>query len=199
MKRDSTETRALILESALKEISRKGFSDATIRQIAQNAKVTALTIFRHFSDKENLFASVIKTYSHVTVDEEAIKEKLTYYDIQMDLDTLSQEYFKIIFDHLDILRIFINEGYNNPMVQKDAWFISPVLQLHFKNCLKDMNLGNGNRDEIAEMFIGHVTRRVLEYNTHDSIWNYSLEIADDFRDNMKSQLDWIKKTLEKTH
>ena len=195
MKRDPLETRSMILGSALREISRKGFSDATIRQIAQNGKVTSLTIFRHFTDKENLFASVIKEYSHMNIDGDRINGILSYSNVQEDLDKLSQEYFKTIFGHLDILRIFINEGYNNPMIQKDAWFISPVLQNHFKLYLDRMGLGDGNRNEIAEMFIGHITRRVLEYNTHDSIWTYSQELAKDFREKIKSQLIWIEKTL----
>lgn len=194
MKKDTTETRESILNSALKEISRKGFSDATIRQIAQNAKVTALTIFRHFSDKENLFLSVINAYKEVTFDEDLFRG-LTYSNVNADLQLLAHEYFKVIFDNLDILRIFISEGHNNPNVKEDAWFISPTLQNHFKAYLKAMNLGDENMETVAEMFIGHITRRVLEYNTHDSIWAYSDEIADDFMLKIKDQLHWIETVL----
>jgi len=195
MKRDPSETRATILGSALKEISRKGYPDATIRQIAQNAKVTALTVFRHFSDKEHLFSAMVEEFSRIRINEDAIASRLSYTDVQSDLDTLSREYFRIIFANLDILRVFINEGYNNPMVQKHAWYISPVLQQHFKTYLERTGLGKNNRDEIAEMFIAHITRRVLEYNTHDSIWDYTDEVAEDFNHKVKSQLLWLEQTL----
>ncbi|PKM85510.1 MAG: hypothetical protein CVU86_01545 [Firmicutes bacterium HGW-Firmicutes-11] len=195
MKRDPSETRATILGSALKEISRKGYPDATIRQIAQNAKVTALTVFRHFSDKEHLFSAMVVEFSRIRINEDEIASRLSYTDVQSDLDTLSREYFRIIFANLDILRVFINEGYNNPMVQKHAWYISPVLQQHFKTYLERTGLGKNNRDEIAEMFIAHITRRVLEYNTHDSIWDYTDEVAEDFNHKVKSQLLWLEQTL----
>ena len=196
MKRDPSETRATILQSALKEISRKGYPDATIRQIAQNAKVTALTVFRHFSDKEHLFAAMVEEFHRIWIDEEAIASQLSYSDVRSDLDTLSRAYFRIVFANLDILRIFINEAYNNPMVQKHAWYISPVLRQHFKTYLERTGLGESNRDQIAEMFLAHITRRVLEYNTHDSIWDYSDEIAEDFNSKVKSQLLWLEQTLQ---
>ena len=195
MKRDPSETRAKILQSALREISRKGYSDATVRQIAQNAKVTALTVFRHFSDKEHLFSAMVEEFSHIRIDEETIAATLSYSDVQKDLDTLSREYFRIVFANLDILRVFINEAYNNPMVQKYAWYISPVLRQHFKTYLDKADLGGENREQIAEMFLAHITRRVLEYNTHDSIWDYSDEVAEDFNSKVKSQLLWLEQTL----
>lgn len=196
MKRDPQETRALILKSALKEISRKGFADATIRQIASNAKVTALTVFRHFSDKDNLFACIIKEYSKMEIDKDHINSLLTYDDLLKDLITLSQEYFKTLFNNLDILRIFINEAYNNKMVKKEAWFLSPVLKEHFKEYLNAAKLGGNDKDILCEMFVAHITRRVLEYNTHDSIWEYSDELLKDFSDRIKSQLIWFEQVLQ---
>ena len=130
MKRDPSETRSMILESALREISRKGFSDATIRQIAQNAKVTALTIFRHFTDKENLFASVIKEYSHMNIDGDRINGILSYSNVQEDLDN----YFLYLRDIPSLL--LKNETV--PVVPYSMHDVAPFLSLQ-KPCLPWQN------------------------------------------------------------
>ena len=195
-KRDIAETRKLILQSALKQVSRKGFNDATIRQIAQDAKVTALTVFRHFQDKENLFLSVVKEYKDISINEELFKD-LSYKNIDTDLEILAKGYFRTLFENLDILRIFIGETNNNHKIREDAWFISPVLLNHFRAYLKAINLNPESEDmkTISEMFIAQITRRVLEYNKHGMIWSWSEEVAGDFIEKNKEQLVWIKSLI----
>ena len=56
-------TRERILDTAIGLFSTKGFSGATTREIAQQAGVAEVTLFRHFSSKEKLFEAVITHYS----------------------------------------------------------------------------------------------------------------------------------------
>jgi AcrR family transcriptional regulator len=54
-------TEQKLLEASLKLISEKGYLGATTREIAREAGVTELTLFRHFGSKEKLFEKVLKS------------------------------------------------------------------------------------------------------------------------------------------
>ncbi len=53
---ERTKTQKKILETALDLFSRNGFKATTTREIANNADVNEITLFRNFSSKENLLA-----------------------------------------------------------------------------------------------------------------------------------------------
>jgi AcrR family transcriptional regulator len=61
MKRANTKQQ--LLEATLKLISEKGYLGATTREIAQEAGVTELTLFRHFGSKERLFEELLSSYT----------------------------------------------------------------------------------------------------------------------------------------
>lgn len=58
-----TMTKQRLLEAALKLISEKGYLGSTTREIAQEAGVTELTLFRHFGTKEKLFEALLNSYT----------------------------------------------------------------------------------------------------------------------------------------
>lgn len=55
-------TQQKLLDATLKLISEKGYLGATTREIAHEAEVTELTLFRHFGSKEKLFEEVLHSY-----------------------------------------------------------------------------------------------------------------------------------------
>jgi AcrR family transcriptional regulator len=59
-RRDATATRQAILGSALVAFTRSGYDGAGVRQIAQQAGVTAMLVNRYFGSKERLFAEVVE-------------------------------------------------------------------------------------------------------------------------------------------
>lgn len=56
-------TREKLLKATLKLISEKGYTGATTREIAREAGVTELTLFRNFGSKERLFEEVLNKYT----------------------------------------------------------------------------------------------------------------------------------------
>lgn len=70
MKKSTTNEQ--LLKATLKLISEKGYLGATTREIAQEAGVTELTLFRHFGSKEKLFEELLKTHTFLP----ALKELL---------------------------------------------------------------------------------------------------------------------------
>jgi len=61
MKKSNTNKR--LLEATLKLISEKGYMGATTREIAHEAGVTELTLFRHFGSKERLFEQLLQSHT----------------------------------------------------------------------------------------------------------------------------------------
>jgi AcrR family transcriptional regulator len=60
----TTPTKARILSSAGIIFGKKGFKDATIREIARAAKVNIAAINYHFRDKEGLYGAVLEDVFH---------------------------------------------------------------------------------------------------------------------------------------
>lgn len=56
-------TRERILDTAMGLFSTRGYAGATTREIAHQAGVAEVTLFRHFASKEKLFEAVIAHYS----------------------------------------------------------------------------------------------------------------------------------------
>lgn len=57
------DTKQRILDAALQLISERGYNGATTREIAKEAGVREITLFRHFGTKENLFEELLKRFS----------------------------------------------------------------------------------------------------------------------------------------
>lgn len=67
-------TRDAILDAALSLFSTKGFASSTTREIAARAGVAEVTLFRHFSSKENLFEELLMSRSFVTGLDRLVEE-----------------------------------------------------------------------------------------------------------------------------
>lgn len=59
--RNAAATRAAILQSAIEHFADAGYDGAGVRQIAEDAGVTAMLVNRYFGSKEQLFAEAVET------------------------------------------------------------------------------------------------------------------------------------------
>lgn len=59
--RNASATREAILRSAIHNFARFGYDGVGVRQIAQDAGVTAMLVNRYFGSKEQLFAEAVET------------------------------------------------------------------------------------------------------------------------------------------
>jgi AcrR family transcriptional regulator len=55
-------TKELITKVAEKEFVLRGYADTTLRRIAAKCNITATAIYRHYTDKEELFQAVIRPF-----------------------------------------------------------------------------------------------------------------------------------------
>lgn len=58
----SADKRANILESAINVFCEKGFDGTSMDKIAEVAKVSKITIYKHFQNKESLFLAIVSEY-----------------------------------------------------------------------------------------------------------------------------------------
>ena len=101
-------TKELVLLEALKLFLKKGFTDVSINEIAQNTGIAKASLFHHFKNKEVLLTSVIEKYFFSFLDrlnaeiyhmKGDVKDKLYY--LFMSLNNKEQE-FRVIINDNDI-------------------------------------------------------------------------------------------------
>lgn len=189
--------RDAILHAALKVISRLGYADASVASIAKEAGVNNVTVYRLFDNKENLFREVIDAFADVRFDETALDDALERAegDTETVLTVLASAYFEAVFQNIDIIRIFIVEAPHFDFVSRAAWYMPPAVVRHCRKRLAlappVAGMGSGERDRITEMFVAHIVRRAMEYNKHDSIWDFTPELAENFRIGVRPQIDLL--------
>lgn len=83
--RQPDQTRERLLLAGLRLLAAKGYRGATTREIAQMAKVTEVTMYRHFRSKEELLAAAVITFGEGLVD--VVPEPTG--DVEADLLTLA--------------------------------------------------------------------------------------------------------------
>lgn len=108
-----TITRERILEAALKAFSKKGYIGSTTKEIAGDAGVAEVTLFRHFPSKEMLFEEVITASSFLPALKELLPElrSLTYEEA---LALIGARFLENLYARKDLIRIMHSEVHRYP-------------------------------------------------------------------------------------
>lgn len=101
-------TRKRILEATMKLISEKGYLGASTREIAHEAGVTELTLFRHFGTKEMLFGELIKECSVLTKLKDLLPE-LKGLSCEATLKKVGVLLFETFKERKSFIRIMLSE------------------------------------------------------------------------------------------
>jgi len=102
------EMRKRIYDAAIKEFSEKGFTQASMREIAKDAGMTVGNLYRYFKDKEALFYSVISPAyeSLMKLVGESIELVKHRFDTSF-FEFLSEQILKICKEHkIELLILF---------------------------------------------------------------------------------------------
>ncbi|HUT84057.1 MAG TPA: TetR/AcrR family transcriptional regulator [Thermodesulfobacteriota bacterium] len=102
------ETRGKILKTGLKLFSKRGYLGTTTKEIARDAGIAEVTLFRHFPSKEKLFEEVINTYSFLPALKELLPEieKLPYED---GLRVIARNFLNTLALRKNLIRIMHSE------------------------------------------------------------------------------------------
>jgi AcrR family transcriptional regulator len=115
----SPETRRLeILEAAVTVFRKKGFSGATIADIAEEAEVAKGTFYLYFDSKDHLLGALRERLVDETIARaEAFYERVGKDDWWSLIDTMVESMIDFMLDQRDIMLIFAEEGKNPETMQ----------------------------------------------------------------------------------
>lgn len=194
----SGDMRERILQGALEVFSNAGYSVSTIKDISAHVGCNAITIFRHFEDKENLFINVVERFHKLEgLDTAYIKSRLSYTNVHADLAIMANMFFEILYKNLHILRVFIHDGPFFESIAKHTWYLSKPMQNFTAQYISDVypNIYHAHAALIAEMFTAFVTRTCLRCNVHDGVMEYNRDAADEAERTMALSVDMITDVL----
>ncbi|MBI4532543.1 MAG: TetR/AcrR family transcriptional regulator [Candidatus Melainabacteria bacterium] len=107
------DTRDRITKAALAIFSSKGYASATTREIATEAGVNEVTLFRHFGSKENLLGAIAERYSVIPVIAETLKSQLTG-DYRCDLKLIAHHILDVWEERRELIMIMMFESQHHP-------------------------------------------------------------------------------------
>lgn len=137
-------TKEAIVAAGLKLFSEKGYLGATTREIAKLAGVSEVTLFRHFSNKQNLFISVLQQYSFLPQLRELTKE-FQKKPLKEALKVISINFLNELRAKRDLINIIHAEHKRYPEVLKE----------YFRN------LSDSLITELAEFLRGYEREGIL--------------------------------------
>lgn len=110
------ETRERILQAAALVFAEKGYARATTRALAAAAGVNEVTLFRHFGNKQNLFAAIVTKYA-APAFAAAMDAQLTG-EYRQDLLTMGRQILSLLLERKEVLRLLLCEASHFPEVRE---------------------------------------------------------------------------------
>ncbi len=156
MKKNTTEQR--LLDATLKLISEKGYLGSTTREIAQEAGVTELTLFRHFGTKEKLFEALLRNHTFLPRLKELLPELdgLSYGD---SLRLIATRFLLSLKERKSLVKIMYSEVTTYPekikkLYNKFADDLRLTLASYFRGLQKKGLLRTVSPEMAAQLFLG---------------------------------------------
>ncbi|MEE3715129.1 TetR/AcrR family transcriptional regulator [Tumidithrix elongata RA019] len=112
-KHSPAKTRDRVLKTAVEVFATEGIAGATTREIARQAGVNELTIFRHFQSKELLLKAVVEYITALQAEALNNQDEWTQ-DLRLDLLHYAQIYSNHLEQHEALVRMFIGEAKRHP-------------------------------------------------------------------------------------
>ena len=110
------ETRQRIMLAAAQVFAEKGYARATTRALAAAAGVNEVTLFRHFGNKQNLFAAIIDEFAAPALTA-SIESQLTG-DYRQDLLAMGKLVMDILLKRQGAMRMMLCEAEHFPEVRQ---------------------------------------------------------------------------------
>jgi len=133
-----------ILNASLVLFSQKGFNAVTTKEIAKEAGVSEMTLFRHFESKQNLFEKVFDRFVS-SPKFLALFENLEW-DLERDLNKICSYYQDTLFKNQKIILMYLKNEELNPEFDATLYKFPHELKKLLSRYFEEM----GNRGVIAE-------------------------------------------------
>lgn len=168
--RMSREDRRLqIIDSAMNVFISKGYNGATTLDIAKEANISEVTLFRYFSSKQELFMEAIEPILMDTLNESIVAAK----DLEPmeKLEFILTERIRLISKNHKVIRLILMESQINPELG-DLDYIKKI-SLILKNIIVNMGVEMKNEDFSIRLFMGSILSFLyLPENNEENISNF---------------------------
>lgn len=132
MSEESLKTADKIIIAASELFQEKGFHPVSMKNIANQANVSEMTVFRHFSSKKQVLEAVVKKMSYLPSLKEIFVDQIRW-DLESDLLILSSAYQKIMTDNQLVFLITLREEKTIPEVSEFVRQEPPEFKLFLQN------------------------------------------------------------------
>ena len=151
-------TKERILDAALKMFSKKGYLGAATKDIAIEAGVSEVTLFRYFPSKESLLVEVINTYTFLPTLKGMMSEveAMSYSDA---LSEIARRFLETLHLRKDLVRIMHSEIQLYPEKARQIYhgFIDELFEImasYFKKLQREGILRHFQAETAARAFLG---------------------------------------------
>jgi len=151
-------TRERILKASLGMFSERGYLGTSTKDIAIEAGVAEVTLFRHFLSKERLFGEVVTTYSFLPTLKGLLPE-LRDMDYRDALFEIARRFLERLTERRALIRIMHAEAHRYPEKVKEIYhrFIDEIfktLASYFKGLQERGAIRDFDPEIAARAFLG---------------------------------------------
>lgn len=146
------ERREQILESALNVFIKNGYNGATTVDIAKEAGISEVTLFRYFDSKKQIFTEAIEPILVTSLKESIVASK--------DLDPIKKlkyilkDRIRFISDHHEVIKLILMENQINPEVANFD-YINQVASL-LRESIKEAGIEFRDNDFSIRLLMGSI-------------------------------------------
>lgn len=168
------ERREQILESALRVFTEKGYKGSTTVDIAGQAGVSEVTLFRYFDSKKQIFAQAIEPILITSLKETLVAansmdpvEKLKY---------ILKDRISFVSSHREVIKLILMESQINPEVA-DFDYIKQIVSL-LKNSIKEAGILLADEEFSLRLLMGSILLFLYLPVDIEEIDNYVRKLVD---------------------
>lgn len=166
------ETHDRIISAARELFEKKGFAAATTKEIADLAKVSEITLFRHFENKRNLFEQTIKDSMRQYKISEYIKNDATY-ELEHDLTTIAYHMMETYKQNSPLLAMIMRDKIRGSVPEMNVKHDEHCLEkslLEYFSTMKKTGKISADPNMAIKFFITNITgyfmREVFSKNNY---------------------------------
>lgn len=150
----STEDKILL--AAINLMEKKGYKAATMKEIAQTAGLSEMTLFRRFGSKKAILDAAVETYSYNFLMKTIFEQEMTY-DLEHDLRLIGKTYHKYMNQNKKIVMLAFQERHVHPEITRKTAENPKRLKEYLINYLNEMKqkdkIDSSNIEAIVMSFL----------------------------------------------
>lgn len=151
--RDTSEK---ILQAACLLMEEKGYQQVSVKEIAAQAKVSEMTVFRHFQTKLGVFEAMVEKYSYLPSFEALFEDQMVW-DLETDLMHIAKAYLTLMTKNQSIFLIATQERTHfpalNQAIAKQTLRLKELITAYFQKMKEQGEIKNCDGEGQAIVFL----------------------------------------------